>query len=45
MRSFIGRDILSLRDFERAEFFRIFDVCRFLGLRCVCICQLLYRTQ
>ncbi len=27
MRSFIGRDILSLKDFERAEFFRIFDVC------------------
>jgi aspartate carbamoyltransferase catalytic subunit len=27
MRSFIGRDILSLKDFERAEFFRIFEVC------------------
>lgn len=27
MRSFVGRDILSLKDFERAEFFRIFDVC------------------
>lgn len=27
MRSFIGRDILSLKDFERSEFFRIFDVC------------------
>ncbi len=27
MRSFAGRDILSLKDFERAEFFRIFDVC------------------
>ena len=26
MRSFLGRDILSLKDFERAEFFRIFDV-------------------
>ena len=30
MRSFIGRDILSLKDFERAEFFRIFDVCDML---------------
>jgi aspartate carbamoyltransferase catalytic subunit len=27
MRSFIGRDILSLKDFERAEFFRVFDIC------------------
>jgi len=27
MRSFIGRDILSLKDFERAEFFRVFEVC------------------
>jgi len=26
MRSFIGRDILSLKDFERQEFFRVFDV-------------------
>jgi aspartate carbamoyltransferase catalytic subunit len=26
MRSFIGRDILSLKDFEREEFFRIFEV-------------------
>ena len=26
MRSFIGRDILSLRDWERAEYFRIFEV-------------------
>ncbi len=26
MRSFIGRDILSLKDFERAEFFRVFQV-------------------
>lgn len=26
MRSFLGRDILSLKDFERHEFFRIFDV-------------------
>lgn len=25
MRSFAGRDILSLKDFERAEFFRIFE--------------------
>jgi aspartate carbamoyltransferase catalytic subunit len=30
MMSFIGRDILSLKDFERAEFFRIFDVCDML---------------
>ncbi|MDP8248564.1 MAG: aspartate carbamoyltransferase [Candidatus Tritonobacter lacicola] len=27
MRSFLGRDILSLRDMERAEYFRIFQVC------------------
>jgi aspartate carbamoyltransferase catalytic subunit len=26
MRSFLGRDILSLRDFERAEYFRVFQV-------------------
>ena len=26
MRSFAGRDILSLREFERADYFRIFDV-------------------
>ncbi|MBN1994863.1 MAG: aspartate carbamoyltransferase [Anaerolineae bacterium] len=26
MRSFLGRDILSLKDFERHEFFRVFDV-------------------
>jgi aspartate carbamoyltransferase catalytic subunit len=26
MRSFIGRDILSLKDFERHDFFRIFEV-------------------
>jgi len=26
MRSFAGRDILSLRDFERADYFRIFEV-------------------
>src|SRR5512136_2028100 len=26
MRSFLGRDILSLKDFERAEFFHVFDV-------------------
>src|SRR5574341_1056806 len=26
MRSFAGRDILSLKDFERAEFFRVFQV-------------------
>jgi len=28
MRSFLGRDILSLKDFERQEFFHIFDVAR-----------------
>jgi aspartate carbamoyltransferase catalytic subunit len=28
MRSFSGRDILSLKDFERAEFFHVFDVAR-----------------
>jgi len=27
MRSFAGRDILSLKDFERNEYFRVFDVC------------------
>jgi len=27
MRSFSGRDILSLKDFERAEYFRVFQVC------------------
>ncbi len=27
MRSFSGRDILSLKDFERMEFFRVFEVC------------------
>jgi aspartate carbamoyltransferase catalytic subunit len=27
MRSFVGRDILSLKDFERDEFFRVFEVC------------------
>ncbi|MGD0651371.1 MAG: aspartate carbamoyltransferase [Verrucomicrobiia bacterium] len=26
MRSFMGRDILSLKDFEREEFFRVFEV-------------------
>jgi aspartate carbamoyltransferase catalytic subunit len=26
MRSFAGRDILSLKDFEREEFFRVFEV-------------------
>lgn len=28
MRSFAGRDILSLKDFEREEFFRVFDVAK-----------------
>lgn len=27
MRSFAGRDILSLKDFEREEYFHVFDVC------------------
>jgi len=27
MRSFSGRDILSLKEFERAEYFRVFEVC------------------
>ena len=27
MRSFSGRDILSLKDFEREDFFRVFEVC------------------
>ena len=26
MRSFSGRDILSLKDFERNEFFRVFEI-------------------
>ncbi len=30
MRSFAGRDILSLKDFERNEFFHVFDVARTL---------------
>jgi len=30
MRSFLGRDILSLKDFERAEFFRLFEVAKML---------------
>jgi len=28
MRSFLGRDILSLKDWERAEFFRLFEVAK-----------------
>ncbi len=31
MRSFNGRDILSLKDFERMEFFRVFEVCEELA--------------
>ena len=27
MRSFLGRNILSLKDFERADFQRIFEIC------------------
>ncbi|MCP4589825.1 MAG: aspartate carbamoyltransferase, partial [bacterium] len=27
MRSFIGRDILSLKNWERSEYFRLFEVC------------------
>ncbi len=27
MRSFLGRDILSLKEFERAEYFRVFEIC------------------
>ena len=30
MRSFLGRDILSLKDFERNEFFRIFEIAEIL---------------
>ena len=26
MRSFAGRDILSLKEFERQEFFRVFEI-------------------
>ena len=28
MRSFSGRDILSLKDFERNEFFHVFEVAK-----------------
>ncbi len=28
MRSFLGRDILSLKDFERGEFFRVFEIAK-----------------
>ena len=28
MRSFLGRDILSLKDFERQEFFRVFEIAK-----------------
>jgi len=28
MRSFMGRDILSLKDFEREEFFRVFEIAK-----------------
>ena len=31
MRSFLGRDILSLKDFERADFERVFEVCEELA--------------
>ena len=27
MRSFTGRDILSLKEFERADFERVFEIC------------------
>ncbi len=27
MRSFLGRDILSLKEFERADFERVFEIC------------------
>jgi aspartate carbamoyltransferase catalytic subunit len=30
MRSFLGRDILSLKDFERGEFFRLFEIANML---------------
>ncbi|MFN2134772.1 MAG: aspartate carbamoyltransferase, partial [Candidatus Promineifilaceae bacterium] len=30
MKSFIGRDILSLKDFERNDFFRVFEAAEFL---------------
>ena len=31
MRSFLGRDILSLKDFERNDFFRVFEVAAGVG--------------
>ena len=31
MRSFMGRDILSLKEFERQEFFRVFEVAEATG--------------
>ena len=27
MKSFLGRDILSLKEFERDDYYRIFEVC------------------
>ncbi len=27
MKSFIGRDILSLKEFERDDYYRVFEVC------------------
>ncbi len=32
MRSFLGRDILSLKDFERNEFFRVFEIAEQLAI-------------
>ncbi len=34
MRSFAGRDILSLKEFERQEFFRVFEVAAAAGADC-----------
>lgn len=31
MRSFLGKDIVSLKEFEREDFFRVFDVCEHLA--------------
>ena len=34
MRSFAGRDILSLKEFEREEFFHVFEVAQRDGTHC-----------
>jgi aspartate carbamoyltransferase catalytic subunit len=56
MRSFLGRDILSLKDFERNEFFRVFQVADELAphardrrntdlLKCKTLCTAFYQPS